>query len=361
MVDCRACKKRFRADQLDDAGLPGARRQARSTTSPSPQLQPDARARASAPPRTPPPLRLSAPGDLPADLQRLQARPRGGARRRSRSASPRSARRFATRSTRATSRSARASSSRPRWSSSATRASARSGSSTGAEERLRFHATSASTRSVCARGPHADDELAHYCKAAVDVEFRFPFGWQEIEGIHDRGDWDLSRHSEYSGKDLGVTDPGDQGALRPDGDRDLGRASTAPVSPCSRTPMPRRSSRAASRGPSCASTRRWRRSRPAVLPLVEEARRARTRAARGLAAQPLQRLLRRRRQHRPTLPPPGRGRDARSASPTTSIRPSRTGLRDNSRAGFSMDPGAGRDRRAGRAPIWQERRGGALA
>jgi glycyl-tRNA synthetase len=39
----------------------------------------------------------------------------------------------------------------------------------------------------------------------VDIEFRFPFGWQEIEGIHDRGDWDLSRHSEYSGKDLGVT------------------------------------------------------------------------------------------------------------------------------------------------------------
>ncbi len=54
---------------------------------------------------------------------------------------------------------------------------------------------------------HADDELAHYCKAAVDVEYQFPFGWQEIEGVHDRGDWDLSRHSEYSGKDLGVTDP----------------------------------------------------------------------------------------------------------------------------------------------------------
>jgi glycyl-tRNA synthetase len=39
----------------------------------------------------------------------------------------------------------------------------------------------------------------------VDIEFRFPFGWQEIEGIHDRGDWDLSRHSEYSGKDLSVS------------------------------------------------------------------------------------------------------------------------------------------------------------
>jgi glycyl-tRNA synthetase len=48
--------------------------------------------------------------------------------------------------------------------------------------------------------------LAHYANAAEDVEFLFPFGWQEIEGIHDRGDWDLSRHSEFSGKDLIVTD-----------------------------------------------------------------------------------------------------------------------------------------------------------
>ena len=54
---------------------------------------------------------------------------------------------------------------------------------------------------------HAHDELAHYATAAEDVEFLFPFGWQEIEGIHDRGDWDLSRHTEYSGKDLSFTDP----------------------------------------------------------------------------------------------------------------------------------------------------------
>ena len=54
--------------------------------------------------------------------------------------------------------------------------------------------------------PHEADELAHYANAAADVEYRFPFGWQEIEGVHDRGDWDLSRHSEYAGRDLGVTD-----------------------------------------------------------------------------------------------------------------------------------------------------------
>jgi glycyl-tRNA synthetase len=53
---------------------------------------------------------------------------------------------------------------------------------------------------------HEADELAHYAVVAVDLEFHFPFGWQEIEGIHHRGDWDLSRHSQFSGKDLGVTD-----------------------------------------------------------------------------------------------------------------------------------------------------------
>ena len=53
---------------------------------------------------------------------------------------------------------------------------------------------------------HEPDELAHYAKAAADVEYLFPFGWQEIEGVHDRGDWDLSRHTEYAGKDLSYTD-----------------------------------------------------------------------------------------------------------------------------------------------------------
>jgi len=74
------------------------------------------------------------------------------------------------------------------------------------EERLRFHRDLGFDDDVLRTRPHDADELAHYCKAAVDVEYRFPFGWQEIEGIHDRGDWDLSRHSEYSGKDLSVTD-----------------------------------------------------------------------------------------------------------------------------------------------------------
>jgi len=53
---------------------------------------------------------------------------------------------------------------------------------------------------------HAAGELAHYAKRAVDIEFEYPFGWKELEGIHDRGDWDLRRHAEFSGKDLAYFD-----------------------------------------------------------------------------------------------------------------------------------------------------------
>jgi glycyl-tRNA synthetase len=49
---------------------------------------------------------------------------------------------------------------------------------------------------------HSGSELAHYAKAAFDIQYQFPFGWQEIEGIHNRGNFDLGRHQEYSGKKL---------------------------------------------------------------------------------------------------------------------------------------------------------------
>lgn len=49
---------------------------------------------------------------------------------------------------------------------------------------------------------HTKNELAHYARAAWDIEYKTPFGWQECEGIHHRGDWDLSRHQKYSGQDM---------------------------------------------------------------------------------------------------------------------------------------------------------------
>jgi glycyl-tRNA synthetase len=54
---------------------------------------------------------------------------------------------------------------------------------------------------------HAPDELAHYAKKAVDIEYRFPFGWKELEGIHNRGDFDLSNHQAASGENLEYFDP----------------------------------------------------------------------------------------------------------------------------------------------------------
>lgn len=53
---------------------------------------------------------------------------------------------------------------------------------------------------------HEHKELAHYAKVAYDIEYQFPFGWKEMEGIHNRTDFDLSRHKEASGKDLSYFD-----------------------------------------------------------------------------------------------------------------------------------------------------------
>ena len=53
---------------------------------------------------------------------------------------------------------------------------------------------------------HGPDELAHYAKKAFDIEYEFPFGWKEFEGIHNRTDFDMARHQEYSGKRLEYID-----------------------------------------------------------------------------------------------------------------------------------------------------------
>jgi len=50
--------------------------------------------------------------------------------------------------------------------------------------------------------PHEKNELAHYAKACTDIEYNFPFGWSELEGIANRTDFDLKQHSKFSGKEL---------------------------------------------------------------------------------------------------------------------------------------------------------------
>jgi len=54
---------------------------------------------------------------------------------------------------------------------------------------------------------HDKEELAHYAAGCTDVEYNFPFGWSELEGIANRGDYDLKQHAQFSGKDLQYQDP----------------------------------------------------------------------------------------------------------------------------------------------------------
>ncbi|MDZ7343435.1 MAG: glycine--tRNA ligase, partial [candidate division KSB1 bacterium] len=53
---------------------------------------------------------------------------------------------------------------------------------------------------------HTPEERAFYAAAAFDIEYEFPFGWKELEGIHNRTNYDLTRHQEYSGKDMNYFD-----------------------------------------------------------------------------------------------------------------------------------------------------------
>ncbi|MDD5697056.1 MAG: glycine--tRNA ligase [Victivallaceae bacterium] len=59
------------------------------------------------------------------------------------------------------------------------------------------------------------EKLAHYARAAIDLEVRFPFGWGELEGIHHRGTWDMSRHQEFSGKEQHYIDHDGQRKIMP--------------------------------------------------------------------------------------------------------------------------------------------------
>jgi glycyl-tRNA synthetase len=70
------------------------------------------------------------------------------------------------------------------------------------EWRMEWHHSLGLTPAKLQWHEHSGSELAHYAKAAFDIQYQFPFGWQEIEGIHNRGNFDLGRHQEYSGKKL---------------------------------------------------------------------------------------------------------------------------------------------------------------
>ena len=63
---------------------------------------------------------------------------------------------------------------------------------------------------------HGADELAHYARATYDIEYAFPFGWGELEGIANRGDFDLAQHEEHSGEELRYFDEEKRAHIRPE-------------------------------------------------------------------------------------------------------------------------------------------------
>lgn len=74
------------------------------------------------------------------------------------------------------------------------------------EERMVWYKSLVNHKNKLRFRQHEKNELAHYAKVAFDIEYETPFGWKEWEGIHWRGDWDLKRHGEFSGKDFTYTD-----------------------------------------------------------------------------------------------------------------------------------------------------------
>ncbi len=204
MVDCRACQRRFRADQLDDAGRCAAREDGRHELTPPrhfnlmlrTQIGASEDAAASAY------LRAETCGSIFTDFRRVRETSRrkipfGIAQIGKAFRNEINPRNFTFRSREFEQAELEFfchPSQTERW------------FEHWREQRVRFHHEIGFAAESLRVRPHEPQELAHYCKAAADVEFQFPFGWQEIEGIHDRGSYDLGQHAKFSGKELGVTD-----------------------------------------------------------------------------------------------------------------------------------------------------------
>src|SRR5688572_1927364 len=76
------------------------------------------------------------------------------------------------------------------------------------EERMRWYTDLGIRPDQLRLRAHAADELSHYSSATSDVEYLFPMGWSELEGIANRGDFDLTQHTKHSGEKLEYVDPG---------------------------------------------------------------------------------------------------------------------------------------------------------
>ena len=74
------------------------------------------------------------------------------------------------------------------------------------EQRMKWYLSLGMTKKNLRFRRHEEGERAHYAKDAWDIEYDSPFGWKEFEGIHNRGDWDLSQHQKHSGEDMSYFD-----------------------------------------------------------------------------------------------------------------------------------------------------------
>ncbi|XWN37240.1 MAG: glycine--tRNA ligase [Balneola sp.] len=83
------------------------------------------------------------------------------------------------------------------------------------EKRLAWHKSIGIREENLRTAPHPDDKLAHYARAAADIQYKYPIGWQEVEGIHNRSDFDLNQHQEFSGKKLEYYDQKNQKRYMP--------------------------------------------------------------------------------------------------------------------------------------------------
>ena len=155
--------------------------------------------------------------------------------------------------------------------------------------------------------PHAADELSHYSSGTSDVEFLFPWGFDELEGIANRGDFDLTAHANASGERLRVLRPDHQRALRAARHRAGGRGHAHDDGVPAWPPTPRRRSTARP-ARCCACTTgslriRWRCSRSSkkdtLTPVAQEVFQ--------LLAPHFMCDYDETPGHRPALPPPGRG------------------------------------------------------
>lgn len=83
------------------------------------------------------------------------------------------------------------------------------------EKRLSWHKSIGIREENLRTAPHPEDKLAHYARAAADIQYKYPIGWQEVEGIHNRSDFDLTQHQEFSGKKLEYYDQKNQKRYMP--------------------------------------------------------------------------------------------------------------------------------------------------